>query len=251
MKYAVISLVLLLAGFATSLGAGSTQCVTIERCPDNKKTADCCEPPPCEFFEHIRIKKATRDLYNRPEVRKRLLKKAHGDNREAALMLDEWVKTEAPKLGKTMVCDWEEPYSYAGQFETKSWCQIYQNLGKDANHDEDQLVEMTKQKALDSINTCSEFIEAIWSHEGHHIERCTTTDGVTRSNEGLSVFAKEETEGYNREIGHLKDSLNQYYVACSAVLDSKTEQQLAEAGIRVLKKKAPKSPPAKKRSKSG
>ncbi len=245
MKYILIIGVLLSAGTTLPLDAASTQCVTIQRCVNKVKTADCCNPPPCEFFEHIRIKKATRDLYNRPSITKRLVRNAGGDNREAAVKLDEWVKKNASGLGATMRCKWEAPYSYAGQFETKSWCQIYQNLPADATHNEEQMVEMTKQKALNTIDTCSEFIEAVWAHEGHHVARCNTTSGVERANEPLSIFAKEETEGYNREIDSLKGNLQQFYSACSSVLDAGTKKELAVAGIRVLKKKAPKAPPKK------
>ena len=50
-----ISLLLL----APSLDA-SKQCINSVRCPQDKKTPNCCEPPPCEYFFALMVAKAQR-----------------------------------------------------------------------------------------------------------------------------------------------------------------------------------------------
>lgn len=216
-------------------------CDPVEGCKKRIKTAECCQPPPCEVYEQIRIKKALRRLYSDKKVNKRLMKQAGGDNSAAAKLLDDWVKEKAKTMGNQLRCKWEAPYAYPGGYETKSWCEIFVDLPGD--NDE----KRTQAEAHRKTDSCAEFIDAIWAHEGHHLEQCNTTNSTERANEPLSVFAKEEKEGYKREIDSLKDSLKQYWYVCSIVADAETKRQIADAGISVLKKKAPKKAPGKQR----
>lgn len=213
------------------LDARTSDCVPSEACPEGVEPPACCQPPPCEVYEHIKIKKAIRSLYNRKGVKKQFIKQAGGDNREAAVLLDEWVKEKASTLGSQLRCKWEAPYSYPGQYETKSWCEIYRDLPGD--NDE----KWTKAEANDKTDSCAEFIDAIWIHEGHHMGKCNTTNSTVRANEPLTVFAAEEREGYRLEIESLEASLVQYWSACTPVEDAETERQIAQAGLSVLKKK--------------
>jgi hypothetical protein len=232
MKHRLIIAALLVFGYTSPVAAGTVPCVTTQRCPEGVKPPACCQPPPCEFFEQIKMKQATRRLYRRTAVKKRLIRQAGGDNREAALLLDAWVKDKSKNLGGQLRCKWEAPYGYAGGFETKPWCEIFASLpgGEES---------MSEKQAHEKINTCAEFIDAIYAHENHHKEICGKTNSTVRQNEGLTVFAKEESEGYRREIASLKASLQQFWNACSTVEDAATARQVAAAGISVLKNKAP------------
>ncbi|HLF30938.1 MAG TPA: hypothetical protein VI566_07910 [Xanthomonadales bacterium] len=246
----VLPALLLLAGVlflspSAVLDAKTVDCVPSEGCPEGMEPPACCQPPPCEVYEHIKIKKAIRSLYNRKGVKERVIKQAGGDNRAAAVLLDEWVKNKASKMGSQLRCKWEAPYSYPGQYETKSWCEIFADLPGD--NDE----KRSKAEANDKVNSCSEFIDAIWTHEGHHLEKCNTTNSTVRANEPLTVFAAEEREGYRLEIDSLKANLEQYWHACSVVADAETERQIAAAGISVLRDKASKQTPKKPRASPG
>jgi hypothetical protein len=192
------------------------------------------------------MKQATRRLYRNKNVKKRLIRQAGGDNREAALLLDSWVKDKANNLSSQLRCKWEEPYGYAWGFETKSWCEIFGTSPyHDKNHeghkdDEERGESMSRQQAHEKIDTCAEFIDAIYVHEQHHKDICGNTNSTERLNEGLTVFAREESDGYRMEIASLKASLQQFWNACSTVADAATARKLAAAGISILKDKAPK-----------
>jgi hypothetical protein len=234
MKPVLIVAALLAVGYLSPLAAGTVQCVPTQGCPKGGKPPACCQPPPCEFYEQIKMKQAVRRLYRKASVNKRLIRQAGGDNSEAARLLDEWVKNKASNLGSQLRCKWEAPYGYAGSFETKSWCAIFRKLS-----DKEQ-ESMSERQAHEKIDTCAEFISAIYVHEGHHKQICGDTNSTERLNEGLTVFAKEESDGYRMEIASLKADLQQYWRACSTVADAATARKVAAAGISILKKKSPK-----------
>jgi hypothetical protein len=236
MKLVPFLVALLALGYLSPLVAGTIQCVPNQGCPKGSKPPDCCQPPPCEFFEQIKMKQAVRRLYRRAAVNQRLIKQAGGDNSEAARLLDEWVKNKASNLGSQLRCKWEAPYGYAASFETKSWCEIFARLS-----DKEQ-ESMSERQAHEKFDTCAEFISASYVHEGHHKQICEHTDSTKRMNEGLKVFAKEESDGYRMEIASLKADLKRYWRACSTVADAATARKVAAAGVSILKKKGPKKP---------
>jgi len=224
--------VLLLAGYTSQLAAGTVQCVPTQGCPKGSKPPACCQPPPCEYFEQIKMKKAVRRLFGLKSIKASLIRKAGGDNAAAAKLLNDWVADQAGKMGSQLRCPWKAPYDYAGTFETKSWCEIFRIEGKNQE-------SMSEEQAQQKINTCSEFIEAIYVHEGNHKEICSHTNSTERANEGLTVYANEERASYRKEINTLKEKLQQYWRACSAVADAGTARRIAQAGVNTLKKKAP------------
>ncbi len=234
MKRMLVVGVLLISGYMSPVAAGTVQCVTTQGCPKGVKPPACCQPPPCEFFEQIKMKQAVRRLFNRDKVKKRLIRQAGGDNREAALLLEKWVKDKARNLGSQLRCKWEAPYGYGGGFETTPECVIVAEL---PGGDEEATSE---RQAHEKINTCAEFIRAIYVHERHHKEICEHTNSTVRKNQGLTVYAGEESKGYRLEIASLKASLQQFWNACSTVAKAATSRQVAAAGISILKDKAPK-----------
>ena len=222
------------------LEAGTVQCVPTQGCPKGSKPPACCQPPPCEVYEHIKMKQAVRRLYRQRTIKKQLIKQAGGDNKEAAKLLDDWVAKKAKNLGSQLRCKWEAPHGYAASFETKSWCEIFAKLSDKKQE------SMSERQAQETFDTCSEFISAAYAHEGHHKDICEHTNSTERLNMGLRAFAKEESDGYRKEIKSLKASLQQYSRACSTVVDAATARKLAKAGIKVLQKKAPKKTPQQK-----
>lgn len=233
MKPVLVIAALVAIGYLAPLAAGTVQCVPTQGCPKGSKPPDCCQPPPCEFFEQIKMKQTLRRFYRNTKVKQQLIKQAGGDNSEAARLLGEWVKKKASNLGSQLRCKWEAPYGYAASFETKSWCAIVAQLS-----DKEQET-MSERQAQERFDTCAEFISAIYAHEGHHKQICEHTNSTERMNQGLTAYADEESEGYRQEIESLKAKLQQYWRACSTVADAATARKVAGAGIAILKKKAP------------
>jgi hypothetical protein len=243
MKRVLVVGILLLVGAASPAAAGTVQCVPTQGCPEGVKPPACCQPPPCEFFEHIKMKQATRRLFHRKKIKERLIRKAGGDNPEAAELLKAWVRNKASNLGSQLRCKWEEPYGYAGGFTTTEECAIFAELpGKDAE-------PMSERQAHEKIDTCQEFISAVYVHEGYHKKLCLDMNSTLRANQGLTQDAREESQGYRKEIASLRASLQRYWNACSSVADASTSRQVAKLGISVLQKKAPKKAKKKARKK--
>ena len=234
MKPVLVIAALFALGYLSPLAAGTVQCVPTQGCPKGSKPPACCQPPPCEFFEQIKMKQTLRRFYRNAKVNKQLIRQAGGDNSEAARLLGEWVKNKAGKLGSQLRCKWEAPYGYAASFETKSWCEIFAQLSEKTQE------SMSERQAHETFDTCAEFISAIYAHEGHHKQICEHTNSTERMNQGLKAFAREESDGYRKEIDSLKADLQQYWRACSTVADAATARKLAKAGISILKKKSPK-----------
>ena len=226
---------LLMVGLNAPPAAAAEKCVTIQRCPKDVKPPACCQPPPCEFFEQIKMKQAVKGLFSRPKVRQRLIRQADGDNADAAKLLNDFVVEKAANLGKQLRCPWQAPYKPPPSFETNSSCQIIANL---STGDE----PMSRESALNKLDACSEFIEAAYDHEQVHKDICLKTNSTERLNEGITSYAAEERAGYRKELQSLRASLQQFWSACSAVADAKTKRQVAAAGISVLKKKSSKKP---------
>jgi len=212
---------------APPLEAASTDCVPDRGCPKDTGPPSCCQPPPCEFFEQIRMKKAVKRLFSQPEVRKKFIRQANGDNAKAAKKLNDWVVAEAAKLGKGLRCPWTGQFSSPPSFHTNSSCQIVAELpeGEEA---------MGRDTAISRTNSCSEFIDAIYNHEQVHKDICLTTNSSERANEGISVYAQEERAGYTKEIQSLNDSLLQYWRACSITFSADTARRVAKYGLGAL-----------------
>ena len=230
MKHAMV-IGLLLAGMALPVESATTACVSVQGCPKDVKPPACCKPPPCELFEQIRMKQAVKRLYSKPDVRKQLMRKAGGDNAAAAKMLNDFVVEKARNLGSQLRCPWNAPHRPPPGFETNSSCQIVAKL---PGGDE----PMSRETALSTLDTCSEFVEAANDHEQFHKDICLRTNSTERLNEGITVYAAEERAGYARELESLWSRLRQYWSACSAQADATTARQVAAAGVSVLKKQA-------------
>jgi hypothetical protein len=230
MKHSIV-IGLLLAGMALPVESGTMECVTVQSCPKGVKPPACCKPPPCELFEQIRMKQAVKRLYSKPEVRKRLIRTAGGDNAAAAKLLNDFVVNEASTLGSKLRCPWKAPFVPPPGFETNSECQIVVNLPGGAE-------PISRETALRTLDTCSEFIEAAYDHEKLHKDICMRSNSVERLKMGIKDYAAEESAGYEQELQSLRSRLRQYWSACSAQADATTARNLADAGIKVLKKKS-------------
>ena len=243
MKPITFVVTLLAFAYVSPLAAGTVQCVPTQGCPKGSKPPACCQPPPCEVYEQIKMKQTLRRYYRNDDVKELFIKKAGGDNSKAADLLADWVKAKAANLGSELRCKWEAPHGYAATFETKAWCQIFAKLTE-----KDQ-ESMSERQAHEKFDTCSEFISAIYVHEGHHKEICMGSDEYKRENMPLTKFAEEESEGYRKEIESLKASLQQYSRVCSTLVDADTARKLAKVGIKALKKNAPKKHKSKAKRK--
>jgi len=230
MKHAMV-IGLLLAGMALPVESATTACVSVQGCPKDVKPPACCKPPPCELFEQIRMKQAVKRLYSKPDVRKQLMRKAGGDNAAAAKMLNDFVVENARNLGKQLRCPWHEPFLPPPGFETNSSCQI---MAKLPDGDE----PMSRETALRTLDTCSEFIDAAYDHEQVHKDFCFRTNSVEREKMGITAYAAEERAGYAKELESLRNRLRQYWNACSTKADATTARKVAAAGVSVLKKKS-------------
>ncbi len=192
-----------------------------------------CEPPPCEFFEQIKMKQAVKRMFSKPKIRQQFIRQAGGDNAKAAKLLNEFVEKKATELGEKLRCPWQSPLP-PPSFETNSSCEIIAYTTKEGE-------AMSRESALNKLDTCSEFIEAAYDHEQVHKDICFKTNSVERANEGISVYAAEERAGYTKELESLRASLQRFWNSCSDVSSAETARQVAAAGIPVLKSKAQKT----------
>ena len=124
------------------------------------------------------MKSATQRLYNKPDVHDRLIRKAHGDKVAAATLLNKFVVDQAGKLGSKLRCPWKAPFLPPPGFETNSECQIVAKLpgGPKA---------MSRDTALRTLDTCSEFIEAAYDHEKFHKDICMHSNSTQRAKMGM------------------------------------------------------------------
>ncbi len=237
---------LVLLWFAPPLTAATIDCVPNHGCPKDMGPPSCCQPPPCEFFEQIRMKKAVKNLFSRPAVRKKIIREVGDDNAVAAKKLHDWVVQEAGKLGTGLKCAWKAPISPPPSFHVNSSCQIAANLpgGEEV---------MGRDTAHGRIDSCSEFVDAAYDHEQVHKDICFGTNSTERANEGISVYAREERAGYTKEIDSLNAALLQYWSACSVVFSAETARRVAKEGLKALQGAKPISgpPKAKRAGKKG
>jgi hypothetical protein len=244
MKLLVLFSGLVALWFAPPLLAESKECVPQQGCPADTGPPDCCQPPPCEYFEQIRTKQAVKRLFSKPKVRARFIREAGGDNARAAKLLNEWVVAEADKLGVNQQCAWEDPQPPPG-FRVIDSCDIVAELPGG-----DEL--MGRNTAQKRTNSCSEFIEAAYDHEQVHVGVCNTKDRTERANEGISVYAREERMGYNKEIDSLKRGLINYWRACSSVFSADVARRVARDGVLALEGATPlQGPPENRAARAG
>ena len=240
MKHFPMVPALLVLWLAPPLAAAATDCVPDRGCPEDTGPPSCCQPPPCEFYEQIRMKQAVKRLFSKPDVRRKFIREAGGNNAAAAKKLNDWVVAEAGKLGTGLRCAWDPPFSPSPSFHVNSSCQIVAELpgGDEA---------MGRDTALGRIDSCAEFIHASYDHEQVHKDICLTTNSMERANEGITVYAKEERAGYTREINSLNAALLQYWHACSIVFSADTARRVAKEGLSALEGAMPIDgpPPAK------
>lgn len=241
MRLLVLLSGLVALSLAPPLSAESRECVAQQGCAKEQGPPDCCAPPPCEYFEQIRTKQAVKRLFSKPKVRARFIRQAGGDNARAAKLLNDWVVAEAKKLGERPQCAWEEPRPPPG-FRTIDSCDIVAELPGG-----DQI--MGRQEAQRNTDSCAEFIDAAYVHEQVHKDICLTTSGTERANEGISVYAREERLGYNKEIDTLKRRLINYWHACSSVFSADVARSVARKGVLALQGATPLDGPPEARAK--
>ena len=228
MNIRLVVLLLLIAGWIASVVYGDAKpCVTKERCPKGVTPPACCQPPPCEVYEQIRLKRAMQNIFANQGARDYLIKKTGGDNKEAAALMYQFVLKGAKNRSKFVRCEWKE-IPPPPSFETNGECEIVANLpGGDQ--------AMSHDRALKELNTCSEFIDAAYSHEQEHKDICFKTNSTARMNQGITSYAEEEIESYQQEIDKLKADLQAFWKACSPTIDAKLARKLAKLGVDVLK----------------
>jgi hypothetical protein len=217
--------------------AQTIDCATDRGCPKGSSPPACCAPPPCELYEQIRTKRALQSVLANQELRKSMLKRTRGDERKAADALHAALKKRAKKI--KLRCPWKGDLGPPPSFETDTACAILALIGPPPKEDPDgdPVGEaMGMERAFKTFRTCTEFIEAIYAHEGYHKERCLGMNSTERTKMGIHKWADEEVEGYRREIESLEADLKGYWNACSPVLDAKTRKELARAKIIALKK---------------
>lgn len=217
--------------------AQTHDCATDRGCPKGSSPPDCCAPPPCELYEQIRMKRALQSILANRKLRKSILKRTRGDQRKAADELHAELEKRAKKI--KLRCPWEGDLGPPPSFETDSGCYILALIGPVPEGDpkgQPAGESMGRERAFNTFRTCTEFIEAIYEHEGYHKERCFNMNSTERAQMGIHEWANEEVEGYRREIESLESDLKGYWNACSPVLDAKTRMELARAKIIALKK---------------
>lgn len=218
--------------------ADTIDCAPDRGCPKGSSPPACCAPPPCELYEQIRMKRALQSILADRKLRRSALKRAGGDEKKAADELRAAFLKQAQHI--KLRCPWQGEPEPPPSFETDDGCYINALIGPPLENDPEHKptgVAMSMERAFTTFHTCTEFIEAIYQHEGYHKQRCSNMKSTDRANMGIKAWADEEVEGYQREIESLQADLKSYWRACSPVVDSKTRRELARAKIVALKKK--------------
>lgn len=225
MKRKLLVFALLMASAWPALKAGTSQCVTQTPCKKGESPPSCCQAPPCEFFEQIRMKKAVQWVYRSKALRQKMLRQAGGDPVKAGDLLYQEVLKRAQRLGNKLRCSWTGKYQPPPSLETTNDCRIGGPSGP-----------MSRETAHQTFTTCQEFVDAAYDHEDHHKAICFRTNSVERENMPINTFADEEVAAYNKEIDKLTADLKSFWRACSPKLDSASARQLANLGIKTFVK---------------
>jgi hypothetical protein len=223
---------------ARTARADTIDCAPDRGCPKGSSPPACCAPPPCELYEQIRMKRALQSILVDRALRRSALKRAGGDPKKAADEFHAAFLKQAKHI--KLRCPWQGEPEPPPSFETDGDCRINALIGPPLENDPEHQptgVAMGMERAFATFHTCTEFVEAIYQHEGYHKKRCLDMSSTERANMGIHAWADEEVEGYQREIESLRADLQSYWHACSPVVDSKTRRELAREKIIALKKR--------------
>lgn len=221
----VLTIVLAMVTCQSGLVAATFQCLVRKQCPEGTPPGKCCDPPPCEFYDQIRMKRALQSMFANRKLRRRMIQQANGDKEAAAKLLHDAIKAKAAKLGSKLKCGWDGPVQPPPSFETSDDCRINGPSGS-----------MSRETAHKTLNTCAEFIDAAYDHEDYHKAICFNSNSTERAHLPIDPFADEEVRAYQKEIDRLAAEMKSYWRACSPAADAKTAREVASLGIKALKK---------------
>jgi hypothetical protein len=219
------------------------QCIHAVRCPDDKKTSDCCKPPPCEYFFELKVAKAIRHAYSRKVQKSALAIAKVDDDRGQAKYEANFNKAFHKAARRFANCppstDYEPTPILTALPEQQCRITVYEST---AEVDIDRL-KKENEKA------CDELLDAEYAQAETQQRHCQA-DLERTTGRPLSERRLQDITEMDAQVELLESRLMNYWSACSVVADAATARRAAQAGLEAFKK-TPTTVKAPKRSAKG
>ncbi len=215
----------------------SKQCINAVRCPDDKKTPKCCEPPPCEYFFELKVAKAIRHGFSLKVQRSALAVAKVDDERGQAKYEADFNKAVQKAARRFANCPPSHKYNPTPILnavpEQKCRITVYESSTE---------IDLDELKA--NSKTCDELLDAEYAQAVTQQRHCQA-DLERTSDRPLQERRWQDATEIEAQVDLLESKLMNYWSACSVVADATTARRAAQAGLEAFKK----SPAATKRAK--
>jgi hypothetical protein len=222
------------------LGGASVDCVPQQKCEEGQRPPSCCQPPPCEIFEHLKQMRAIRRMMTDARAKK-ALRLSKGDHGKAIASLRHATFRERGRLGSLIKCTMGQRPYVEPEFRLTDKCELEVQTesgwspvagrppGDTAPGSANEVYTMSLPERFD---LCNESVEAAFVEWSHRREFCT----AEVSEGDVEWWAFRERAGAQQNIDTTMLHLENYFRACSRTLDGErlddaTRSQLEEAGI--------------------
>jgi len=207
------------------------------RCLQNAR----CTPPPCDYFRQMEMWTALKSVFQNKALRNKMRADARRANpglsgaaleTEAARLMEAEVQRQTGRGGE-IARELRECYG-SKIAEPPGLRATYECVIVDAASPVDGV---SRERAHERYDTCSEFINAIFDHEEVHLEGCrgpNRRSATERANMGIDEYADEEARGYEAALRRAKSGLTWWAATCSKLIDRDTRRELIGQGVRVL-----------------
>jgi hypothetical protein len=222
MKRVFTILGILAVGSVAPIGGEAADCIADQRCAEGQQPPACCQPPPCEMFEYLKVMRAKRRMMsgNRPE---KALRDNKGNHAQAIKSLqkalsDEWSTLKTQSNCRVGV----GPYTVPKFSISRESCEVSVQTASGWKPVENPL------ELLQEFDGCNEMLEAEFAEASLRKGLC---EGAVPGNTGW--WAHRESAGAKAQIDTMMGHLQRWWGACSAAapLGEKTRDQMEEADV--------------------
>lgn len=200
-----------------------------------------CTPPPCDYFRQLEMWSALKAVHEDARLRAKMRADAHRASpgltgpaleEAAANLLHEEVQRQSQPGGaiarRVRECA-GSPISAPPGLTTTSDCRTVDTAAPSES--------LSRERAHERYDTCSEFINAIFDHEDVHMDRCSgphRMNSTERAHMGIDTYAAEEAAGYDAAVRRAKSGLTWWAATCAKDIDRNTRRELVRQGIALL-----------------
>ncbi len=206
------------------------------RCLQNAR----CTPPPCDYCRQMEMWPALKSVFQSPALRNKMRTDARRANpglsgaaldAAAARLLEAEVARQAGpngEIARALRPCYGSKIAEPPSLRTTAECAIVDNASGES---------IGRERAHQRYDTCSEFINAIYDHEGVHVNACSgpnRTSSTERANMGIDKYGDEEAAGYEAAIQRAKSGLTWWAATCAKMIERDTRRELSRQGVQVL-----------------